>query len=176
MQDINLPATITSTGICTQELNVTPCDYLNDFVSQCFMCPATCHIAGDKKAIEFFEQDCDLQIARLGVVSKDRRLPNSTAMQNWFVIHSRNTHILTSLIDLLKKLKTGTIIRYSSPTGGFHITDPETKEIKKIQCSIPDFENKMRSLISEQTPESTSSENLQLKSLLLSFGLSDKVV
>lgn len=176
IQDINLPATITSTGICTQELNVTPCNYLNDFVSQCFMCPATCHVAGDTKAIQFFEKDHDVQIARLGLVSKDQRLPSSTAMQNWFVIHSRNTHILANLIDLLKKLKTGSIIQFSSPTGGFHITDPITKEIKKVQCAVPDFESKMRSLISEKIPETTSSDNPQLQSLLLSFGLSDKAV
>lgn len=86
-QGINLPATITTTGICTQELNVTPCDYLNDFVSQCFMCSASCHVAGDMKAIQFFEKDSNVQVARLALVSKDRRLPSSTAMQQWFVVH-----------------------------------------------------------------------------------------
>lgn len=174
MQGINLPATITSTGICTQELNVTPCDYLNDFVSQCFMCSASCHVSGDLKAIQFFEKDYGVQVARLALVSKDRRLHSSTAMRNWFVIHSRNTHVLASLIDYLKKLDAGSIIRFSSPTSEFHTTDPITKEIKKIQCAIPDFEDKLRSLIAEQTTDTTSGANPQLQSLLSSFGLSDK--
>ncbi|WP_374343539.1 hypothetical protein [Azonexus sp.] len=174
MQGINLPATITSTGICTQELNVTPCDYLNDFISQCFMCSASCHVAGDTKAVQFFEKDHEVQLARLALVSKDRRLPSSTAMQKWFVIHSHNTHVLGSLIDFLKQYDAGSIIRYSSPTGEFHITDPVIKETKKIQCFIPDFEGKLRRLIAEQTANPTSSTNLQLQSLLSSFGLSDK--
>lgn len=174
MQDIKLPATITSTGICTQELNVTPCDYLNDFVSQCFMCSASCHVVGDTKVIQFLEKDHEVQAARLALASKDRRLPSSTAMQKWFVIHSRNTHVLASLIDFLKKFEAGSIIRFSSPTGEFHITDPITKAIKKIQCAIPDFESRVRGLIAEQTANPTSFINPQLQSLLSSFGLSDK--
>lgn len=174
MQGINLPATITSTGICTQELNVTPCDYLNDFVSQCFMCSASCHVAGDTKAIQFFEKDYEAQVSRLALVSKDRRLPNSEAMQKWFIIHSRNTHVLACLIDFLKKLNAGLIVRFSAPTSEFHITDPITKEIKRIQCTIPDFKGKLCDLILNQPTDTTSSANPRLQTLLSSFGLSDK--
>lgn len=174
MRGVNLPATITSTGICTQELNTTPCDYLNDFISHCFMCSASCHVAGDTQAIQFFAKDYEVQVARLSLVSKDRRLPTSNAMQNWFVIHSRNTHVLASLIEFLNKCEAGSIIRFSSPTNEFHITDPKLKETKKIQCAIPDFKGKLRGLIAEQTPTPTLSDNPQLHSLLLSCGLSDK--
>ncbi|MBN0871569.1 hypothetical protein JTL93_35595, partial [Pseudomonas aeruginosa] len=76
-QTTNLPASVTSTGLCTQNLNVTPCNYLNDFVSQCFMCPDTCHIAGDVKTIEFFEKDLSFQTLRLESVACDPRLPSS---------------------------------------------------------------------------------------------------
>lgn len=138
------------------------------------MCSASCHVAGDTKAIQFFEKDHEVQLARLTLVSKDRRLPSSTAMQNWFVIHSRNTHVLASLIDFLNKYEAGSIIRFSSPTGEFHINDPILKGTKKIQCSIPDFEGKLRGLIAEQTADTPSSANPQLQSLLSSFGLSDK--
>ena len=176
MHGVNLPATITSTGICTQELNASPCDYLNDFVSQCFMCSASCHVAGDGQSIEFFEKDHEVQLTRLNLVSKDQRLPSSTAMQKWFVIHSRNTYVLAGLIDFLKKCEVGSVVRFSSPTGEFHITDPILKETKKIQCSIPDFEGKLRELIAEQNVDPQSSENLQLQSLLSSFGLSEQMV
>lgn len=175
IQSINLPATITSTGICTQELHVTPCDYLNDFVSQCFMCSASCHIAGDTKSIQFFEKDYEAQVTRLALVSKDKRLPSSAAMQKWFVVHSRNTHVLASLIGFLKQFKAGSIIRFSSPTGEFHIADPITNGVQRIQCAIPDFERKLHSLMAEYNPETSSNDNVQLQSLLLSFGLSDKV-
>ena len=95
-------------------------------------------------------------------------------MQKWFVIHSRNTHVLASLIGFLKSFEAGSIIRFSSPTGEFHITDPITKEMKKIKCAIPDFEGRLRGLIAEQTANPTSSTNPQLQSLLSSFGLCDK--
>ncbi|MBN0574240.1 hypothetical protein JTM30_35700, partial [Pseudomonas aeruginosa] len=88
-QTTNLPASVTSTGLCTQNLNVTPCNYLNDFVSQCFMCPDTCHIAGDVKTIEFFEKDLSFQTLRLESVACDPRLPSSQAMRQWYLIHSR---------------------------------------------------------------------------------------
>lgn len=87
---------------------------------------------------------------------------------------SRNTHILASLIDLMKKLEAGSIVRFSSPTGEFQITDPITKEITKIQCAIPDYEGKLRGLIAEQSADTTSSKNPELHSLLSSFGLSEK--
>lgn len=174
-QTTNLPASISSTGICTQDLNTTPCGYLNDFVSQCFMCPEACHVAGDMKAVEFFEKDHAAQTARLELVSKDPRLPSSLGMQKWFVIHSRNTHVLSYLIDLMKTLKAGLVIRYSPKTFEFHLTDTNTRETRKLQCAIPDFESALGGLIAEQTADPTPRANPPLRSLLSSFGLTEEI-
>lgn len=172
-QTTNLPATVTSTGLCTQNLNVTPCNYLNDFVSQCFMCPEACHIAGDEKAIDFLEKDLSFQTARLESVACDLRLPTSQAMKQWYVIHSRNTHIISLLISLMKSSSIGTIIRYSSANAEFSLTDLNKKLINKVACALPDFEGRLKGIIEAKTTSSTSDTNPQLRSLLSSFGLSE---
>ncbi|WP_390482940.1 hypothetical protein [Pseudomonas guariconensis] len=169
----NLPATLTSTGVCTQNLNVTPCNYLNDFVSQCFMCPEACHIAGDEKAIDFLEKDLSFQTVRLESVACDLRLPTSQAMKQWYVIHSRNTHILSLLIDLMKSSPIGAIIRYSSTNAEFSLTDLNTMIIQKVSCALPDFEGRLKRIIEDKTASETSDTNPQLRSLLSSFGLSE---
>ncbi len=172
----NLPASITSTGVCTQDLHLDPCDYLNDFVSQCFMCPGACHISGDTKAIELFEKDNQVQLARLAQVRLDQRLSNSLAMQKWFVIHSRNTHVLTCLVDLMKTLVPGSVIRYSPRTSEFHITDAGAGETRRSPCLIPDFDNELRKLLELRSVGAEPSANPALHSLLSSFGLSDEAV
>lgn len=176
MQVTNLPASITSTGLCTQNLNVTPCNYLNDFVSQCFMCTETCHIAGDEKTITLLEKDYSFQALRLERVASDPRLPTSQAMRSWYVIHSRNTHVLSSLIDLMKDSLKGTIIRYSSANGEFDLIDLNTKNIKKVICALPNSELHLKKIIEDQAAGVTSITNKQLRSILSTFGLSDEEV
>lgn len=175
-QSTNLPASVTSTGLCTQNLNVTPCNYLNDFVSQCFKCPETCHVAGDERAIDLFEKDFSFQTARLDSVACDPRLPTSDAMKSWFVIHSRNTHILSHLVDLMKKSPVGTIIRYSNKDGEFNLIDLTTKKITKVACSLPDSETQLKCIIEAKVASAVPSTNLQLRSILSVFGLSDEEV
>ncbi len=170
----NLPASIMSTGVCTQELHLDPCDYLNDFVSQCFMCPSACHIAGDAKAIDLFEKDHQVQVARLAQVKNDSRLPISLAMKKWFVIHSRNTHVLACLVDFMKTLASGVVVRYSPKTSEFHITDAGSSETQRLPCLIPDFESELAGLLAPQTAEAQSDVNPALRSLLSTFGLSDE--
>ncbi|MHC5348043.1 hypothetical protein [Metapseudomonas furukawaii] len=169
----NLPAILTSTGLCTQNLNVTPCNYLNEFVSQCFMCPESCYIAGDEKAIDFLEKDLSFQTLRLESVACDLRLPTSQAMKGWYVIHSRNTHILSLLIDLMKNSPAGTIIRYSNTNAEFSLTDLSAMFIAKVACALPDFEARLKGIIEDKTTSATSDTNPQLRSLLSSFGLSE---
>lgn len=171
-QETNLPASVTSSGICTQELNLSPCENLNDFVSQCFMCSSACHIAGDLKAIKFLEKDHEVQVARLDQLTTDQRLKHSIAMQRWFVIHSRNTYILASLIDSMKTLPPGSVIRYSAEPSELHITDMNTKKTIKDQCLIPDFEEQLRDLLLDQPDDTGSNTNPDLDALLSSFGLS----
>lgn len=170
----NLPASIMSTGVCTQELHLAPCDYLNDFVSQCFMCPAACHIASDSKAIELLEKDRQVQLARLAQVRVDQRLSNSYAMQKWFVIHSRNTHVLACLVELMKTLPPGSVIRYSPKKSEFHITDAGTRNTQRAPSLIPDFDSELRRLLEQRSVGTEPSANPTLRSLLHSFGLSDE--
>lgn len=170
----NLLASLTSTGVCTQDLTSTPCDYLNDFVSQCFMCSEACHVAGDVKAIEFFEKDLSFQKSRLSTVSIDVRLPVSHAMQRWYVIHSRNTFILSQLIHLMKTSQTGFIIRYSAKKSEFYLSNLQTKEVSNYKCVLPDFDGALKLQIESRSDNGGSNVNPQLQSLLLSFGLSEK--
>lgn len=171
-QATNLPATITSTGICTQELNVTPCDYLNDFVSHCFMCSEACHIAGDDKAIEFLQKDCAYQQARLRSVERDPRRTSSNAMQQWYVIHSRNVVIMSTLIELMKHQPKGSVIRYEKRCSEFHLTDLTTKAITRVACALPRPEEQMKRLLDGESKDAApSSFNPQLVSLLSQFGL-----
>lgn len=170
----NLPASVTSTGICTQDLIVTPCDFLNDFVSQCFMCSETCHVAGDEKAIDFLEKDLLFQTKRLASVECDQRLKNSQAMKQWYVLHSRNTHILSALINLMKVSPKGSIIRYSSGNQGFQLTDLPSKTTTLVTCATPDLEAKLNRLLKQRSDGNPPIANTQLQSLLSTFGISSK--
>lgn len=170
----NLPATITSTGLCTQNLNVTPCNYLNDFVSQCLMCPETCHVAGDEEAIRFFEKDFLFQKVRLESVSGDVRLPASEAMKRWYVIHSRNIYVLSLLIDLMKEQPVGTIIRYSNSQSEFNLTDLKTSVTTKVTCALPDCEEMLQRVLENSSAGTSANPNAPLRSLLASFGLVGK--
>ncbi|WP_429520496.1 hypothetical protein [Pseudomonas sp. 2725] len=172
----NLPASLASTGLCTQNLNVTPCNYLNDFVSQCFLCPETCHIAGDINAIGMFEKDLSFQVVRLESVAGDLRLPSSQAMKKWYIIHSRNVHVLSMLIDLMKSCSAGTTIRYSNKDSEFNLIDLDTMVIKRVACALPNFEAHLKNLFVGEGMNATADTNPQLRSLLSSFGLSDKEV
>ncbi|EJM53567.1 hypothetical protein PMI29_05755 [Pseudomonas sp. GM49] len=170
----NLPASLTSTGLCAQNLHVNPCNYLNDFISQCFMCPETCYIAGDESAIDFLEKDLAFQTVRLESVAGDIRLSTSTAMKKWYVIHSRNTYILSLLISLMKDSPLGTTIRYSNKSSQFHLVDLQTMVITKVACALPDFETRLRDVIESGVASVSAHVNPDLCSLLSSFGLSDK--
>lgn len=170
----NLPASITSTGLCNQNLHVNPCNYLNDFASQCFLCSEACYIAGDESAIDLFEKDLGFQNARLESVTCDVRLSASSAMKKWFVIHSRNVRVLSLLIDLMKNCFVGTTIRYSKKDSEFNLIDLNTKLIKKVSCALPDYEERLRGLIEDKVTSSNTEPNPQLRSLLSSFGLNNK--
>jgi len=172
----NLPATITSTGICTQSLNVTPCDYLNDFVSQCFMCPESCHIAADEQAIHLLEVDLSFQNTRLEAVRDDVRLVSSTAMQRWYLIHARNKYILARLIKIMKSNPAGTFIRYSNRDMQFSLTDLSHEVCNKIQITIPDLEAELREILSSMAAVPEPLPNASLDALLTSFGLTGQEV
>ena len=171
----NLPASVTSTGVCIQELNVSPCEYLNDFVSQCFMCSSACHIAGDQKAIDLFEKDFVYQKARLEQVRNDSRVQVSKAMQEWLVIHHRNTEVLKSLILLMKEYPVGSIIRFSQRISEFKVTDLSTKRVETVKFALPASNSEIKSLRTIGTSHvDLGVENSDLNDLLSSFGLTEE--
>ncbi|MDP3517293.1 MAG: hypothetical protein Q8S94_09010 [Pseudohongiella sp.] len=172
-QVTDLPASLTSTGLCTQELNVMPCNYLNDFVSQCFMCSESCHIAGDSDAIAFLEKDLAYQSARLVAVEGDPRLSNSGAMKRWYMIHSRNTSILSQLVNLMKSQLVGTIIRYSDRKSEFNLTDLGANKVTSVACVLTDSEIRLQRLLEREVSGEETSSNPQLESLLSRFGIKE---
>lgn len=172
-QTTHLPASVTSTGLCTQELNVTPCNYLNDFVSQCAMCPESCHIAGDKESISLLDKDVSYQRARLEAIECDPRLSTSEAMKKWYLLHSRNTFILSQLVSLMKERPVGTIIRYSNINSEFQLTDLNTMRISNVTCTLPKTKNRLEKLLENSGTEREPSSNSDLKSLLSFFNLTE---
>ncbi|GAM63712.1 putative integrase [Vibrio ishigakensis] len=169
----NLFATETSTGICTQNLNLTPCDYINDFVSQCFLCNEACYIAGDEKAIELLERDCQYQRRRLESVRVDKRLKNSDAMQVWFRVHLFNTSILSSLVELMKEKPLGNTIIYARNSSEFRITDLSSGDRHIVKSRLPDVEKELDRIInSSNNPDQSTNKNEDLSCLLEKFGLS----
>lgn len=166
----NIPASITSTGICTQELNTTPCDYLNQFISQCFMCPSACHIAGDSDTISLIEKDLAFQNKRLDLLKKDLRFNNSNAMRKWWSIHSINTVILSTLLSLLKTENEGVIIRYIDNNHSFTLFDNTKKTLNEVKVKLPNVKDIINTIIENNNKNIVEDDNA-LQNLLTSFGI-----
>jgi hypothetical protein len=107
-------------------------------------------------------------------VEFDPRLENSRAMQQWYVLHSRNTHIMSTLIRLMKVSPKGSIIRYSSGKQGFHLADLPSKTTTLVKCATPDLEAKLNQLLEQRSEDNPPIANTQLQSLLSTFGISSK--
>ncbi|GAM75652.1 putative integrase [Vibrio ishigakensis] len=174
-ESTNIYATETSTGVCSQNLIVSPCDYLNDFISQCFLCPEACYIAGDDKAIELLEKDCQYQKRRLELVSDDARLKSSNAMQQWFKIHFFNTEVMSSLIKVMKDSPQGNTIRYARSASEFRITDISSGDRHTVKFELPNLDHKLDLLIKDTNHSRNNFEdNEDLSDLLSMFGLSSE--
>lgn len=163
VREFNLPASVTSTGICTQNLVVSPCEFLNDFISSCFMCPNACHVAGDSDAIETLEKDCQFQYRRLEAVKNDNRLNVSRAMQEWFVLHNGNTQVLTQLVQLMKDMPAGTVISFNEKAQQFNLLDAKSKKLTQVVAKLTDSRKDLQNALERQnkaTDEPRSNEDL----------------
>jgi hypothetical protein len=170
----NLPATITSTGVCTQDINSTPCQYLNDFISQCFLCTESCHILGDTESVDLLKKDFEYQTKRLNEISVNPRLKNSNAMQEWFLIHSKNTEILKSLIAILNSNEPSNIIRYSSDRNIFISTDINTGERTNIRCNLSNHKRNLELLIKSKFKiQKETAISTDLLSIAKKYGLNE---
>ncbi|WP_441004029.1 hypothetical protein [Pseudocolwellia agarivorans] len=162
-----LPASTTSTGICIQELSVTPCDYINDFLTPCFGCDESCYICGDAKAIEMLEYDLKLQQVRLDSIQTSQKSFLSKAKKDWWIKHSQGVILLEQLISIMREQKNGDLIRISSNKSEIFITDIKTKAIKQINIALPSPEELLKKIKSEEPHTSKIPESM--KSLIAHF-------
>lgn len=159
----------TSSGICTQSLSVNPCNYLNDFETQCVLCESSCHIAHDYEALQLLESDLKIQNARLEKVSTHPRFKVSQAMQKWFKLHSNNKEAIAELIKLMSSpdIIKGSLIRVLANKLEFRITDIKTKNVSKRKLQLPDMDAKIQSLIDDgKTSQSQNSVIYELLEMI----------
>ncbi|WP_026959925.1 hypothetical protein [Aliagarivorans taiwanensis] len=172
----NKAASITATGICTQQLTVNPCTYLNDFVTQCALCSSSIHVNRDSKAIDILSKDLSVQKIRLKQARCSKRLRTSISLQNWFITHHKNTTLLEQLLELMNRqdIKKGSPIRFVSQNAVFRVTDIENRRVKEIKAILPDSRTELSRLLDSDAELEPSSENGELTALLSSFGLTQE--
>ena len=172
-------ATITSTGVCGQQLTVNPCTYLNDFETHCPLCSSSTHFAHDEAAILLLEDDLKTQKIRLESVSNDEYLKVNERLQSWFKTHYRNTYVLEQLIGLMKRedLEVGTAIKYVGSNNSFRLTDLKAKTIEEVKMLLPNSEAVLQALIeSKKKPEVVSEDMQKLNDLFAGFGIKEELV
>ncbi|MCG7584429.1 hypothetical protein [Photobacterium sp. OFAV2-7] len=142
---------VTSTGICTQNLQTSPCSYLNDFATQCSLCSSSCHIAHDKDAIALLTRDLEAQERRLEKIANNPNFCSSENQQAWFSVHHRNTCMLRELVSLMsdKEIKEGSLIRVLTKSNKIHITDIDAKKVTHHQLNLPNTKSVLKKAIKE---------------------------
>lgn len=142
-------ASITSSGVCTQNLIVIPCTYLNDLNTQCVGCTKSCHIAHDEDAISLLKEDLKLQERRLQDVQTRPQFSHSKAMQSWFKLHLANTERLKLLIELMinTDIEPGSLIRMLVDSAEFRISNLRTKQVEIQKLALTDANMTIKKLI-----------------------------
>jgi hypothetical protein len=144
-------ASETSSGICTQQLTVTPCSYLNDFDTHCLFCAKACHVAHDEDAIALLRRDLMHQEFRLDQVSDSPRLVVSKASQDWYKTHSLQTEMLKQLLELMtdKRIENGSLIRLLTRYNEFRITNLQTKQIDIVKLALPNVGKRLGEILND---------------------------
>jgi hypothetical protein len=145
-------ASVTSSGICTQNLMVTPCQYLNDLNTQCVGCAKSCHVAHDQDAVLMLQKDLTVQEKRLLDVQARPQFYNSDAMQSWFKLHLFNTERLKQLIELMNdpEIAPGNLIRMLIDTAEFRISNLKTKHIEIRKLVLPDTKGVLKRMLEDK--------------------------
>ncbi len=145
-------ASVSSSGVCTQNLIVTPCQYLNDFLTQCVGCPKSCHISHDQQAISILQQDLSVQEKRLLSVQSRPQFRSSQAMQEWFKLHLINTERLRQLISLMtdSKIPPGSLIRMIVDSAEFRISNLKAKQVEVRKLALPDVKVALKVLLEDK--------------------------
>lgn len=166
-----LPASITDTGICVQELSVTPCNYINNFLSGCFLCESSCYICGDTDAIKLLEYDLRFQSIRLARLSKQENIFKSPCKKDWYLKHTKEVALLEQLIQILKNRLHGNIARISTEEKKIFITNPKTNVIDEVKLTISSDENILNQITDKTSSISSIPEGMT--ALLSSFGVTN---
>ena len=164
-----LPASLTETGVCAQELAVTPCNYINDFLSGCLGCESACYVSGDESAINVLEHDLRFQVVRLNRLRQSKESFFSQANKNWWVKHSQGVSLLEQLIVILKGHRRGQLVSISSDRRYFFITDLDTKHVEEKRLALPAEKELLKGL--EVYSEDGKVIPESMKSLITKFGL-----
>jgi hypothetical protein len=145
-------ASVSSSGICTQNLIVTPCQYHNDLLTQCVGCSKSCHIAHDQQAVSMLQQDLSVQNKRLLSVQSRPQFLSSQAMQDWFKLHLLNTERLRQLIELMTdpKITPGNLIRMLVDSAEFRISNLKTKQVEVRKLALPDVKAALKGLLEDK--------------------------
>lgn len=150
------PTFVTEVGICTQNLTLSPCVYMNDFETQCSLCSSSCHVAHDEEAICILKDDLKIQIKRLEMVQGAFDFVSSEGKQNWYLTHYKNTSMLKILIDTMtdENIPSGSLIRILSRSNVMRITNLETKSVVQHTLSLPNSENALQVALEAKTQTS----------------------
>ncbi|MFT6926762.1 MAG: hypothetical protein ACJAZP_002382 [Psychromonas sp.] len=146
---VNTATTVTSVGFCSQDLVYSPCEYLNNFVTQCSLCPSSCHIAHDKESIALLKKDLQVQERRLDNVQNRENFDCNRGLQDWFSLHYSNTTILRDLVQILESKDTeeGSIVRYLFNKQEVRITNVRNKTVEKRTIALPNTEDVLAKLL-----------------------------
>lgn len=147
-----IAASETSTGFCTQDLIFSPCEYLNDFETQCPLCSESCHVKGDDKSLSLLKKDLAVQKRRLIEASEHSKFTTSLAVQDWYKLHLINTSMLEELVSLLgdENIENGSVIRVLASRNQIKITNLEKQIVKNHQVKLPDADKALQALLSQK--------------------------
>ena len=151
----------TNTGFCVQNLLTSPCEYTNDFETQCTLCTSSCHVKGDGKCLDLLTKDYEYQLRRLEVLKERPNFTSSKRLQKWFDVHYRNTTLLKELLELLKSpdIDDGSVIRVVPSRGEIRVTNLSNKSVSKQKLSLPSSKSALEQIIDDITSNETNSEN-----------------
>ncbi|CAK1757211.1 hypothetical protein [Vibrio crassostreae] len=144
-------SSLTSTGFCTQNLLTSPCEYMNDFETQCTLCSSACHVKGDHNSLDLLQKDYQYQVLRLDTIKQKSNFYQSNNLQKWFDIHHRNTQLLKELISLMEspKINDSSVIRVLASISEIRITDVQLKTVTTRKLSLPCSKSALEKTIAE---------------------------
>ncbi|MEZ9436411.1 hypothetical protein AB4224_24015 [Vibrio lentus] len=170
----NLPATVMSEGVCTQDLVTMPCRFLNDFMTSCFGCSEMCYIKGDIGALSILKCDLDIQVARLSEVKSSNGFSEKKASQEWYKMHFNKTSVLKALIIKLEDeaIAHGSSVRIVGDLNSieFRVQNLDTGRIIVDKQVLEDSNQSLSGLLDNRKPRAKL-PNKRLANLLSKYGV-----